>query len=598
MKFEELFLGSNKSLLRITTELNFLFLLKAWKIMSDKNELDPELSFDYVYNKTIDLKELNTIFKQLSKHVNIFKMFLAFHKDIPFNTAEDVIRFFNLIANDKINFSVMDAYDSLNALLPKAYTVSKQITKLGYQLLDNDSKEIYVPFSNTFSIFSVINKKVYFENVFDSYYLTSTYLPLILEYIKIIENKDIEYPKHSLVIDIAFKDPLTNPEFLKPNAPHLLRQFDSVLSFPPLSLKKEFDTSRDKFHRFQFQKGAVLDIAYFEHILAQTKSKAVVLMPVGFTYRAGNEEKFRKYLIDKNYLEAIIQLPPNLHSATSIETTFFVVNKNKSDNKVLFMNLKDERFIKRDGRKLVLKSLDEILDIYKNKKEIETISSQVTNEEIASNNYSFAIDRYVISQEAKELQKTLKQFELVNLENIADIKRSQLFKDEGEGKEVYEISPSDFSKAGYTLECGKTKKIGSQYKRLQTYKLESYDVLLSTKGTIGKVAIIGDISDAMIASQAIQVIRIKDEAKKEKAIALYMFFKSKLGQTLLSSLVAGVAMPQIATAEIKKLGIPVLTKEQEKQIILNFNSEVKLYNEIEKLNKEIEEIHNNFLGNR
>lgn len=93
-------------------------------------------------------------------------------------------------------------------------------------------------------------------------------------------------------------------------------------------------------------------------------------------------------------------------------------------------------------------------------------------------------------------------------------------------------------------------------------------------------------------------IRIKDEVKKEKAITFYIFFKSKLGQTLLSSLVAGVAMPQIATAEIKKLGIPILTKEQEKQIILNFNSEVKLYNEIEKLNKDIEEIHNNFLGNR
>jgi type I restriction enzyme M protein len=597
MKVEELFLG-NKSLLGMAAELNFLFLLKAWKIMSDRNGLDTELTFDTVYNKTIDLKEMNSIFKQLSKNVNIFKIFLAFYKEIPFDNVEDVIKLFNLIANNRVGFSVMDAYDSLNALSAKSYTVSSQLTTLGYKLLNNDSKEIYIPFTNTFSVFSVTNKKVYFENAYDSSYVTSTYLALILEYIKIIENKDIEYPKPTSLMDIAFKDPLVNPEFLNPNAPHLLRQFDSVLSFPPLSLKKEFDTSRDRFHRFQFQKGAVLDIAHFEHILAQTKSKAVVLMPVGLTYRAGNEEKFRQYLIENNWLEAIIQLPPNLHNATSIETTFFVINKQKNDEKVLFINLKDESFIKRDGRKLVLKSLDKILDIYKNKKEIEAISSQVTNEEIVNNSYSYAIDRYIISKEAKELQKRLEQFELVNLEDIADIKRSQLFRDEEEGKEVYEVSPSDFNKAGYTLECGKVKKIGSQYTRLHTYKLEPYDVLLSTKGTIGKVAIIGEISDAMIASQAIQVIRIKSEDKKNKAIALYMFFKSKLGQTILSSLVAGVAMPQIATAEIKKLGIPILTKEQEKQIILNFNSEVKLYNEIEKLNKDIEQIHNNFLGNR
>jgi len=597
MKLEELFLD-NKSLLGRAAELNFLFLLKAWKIMSDKNELDTEFTFDTVYNKTIDLKEMNSIFKQLSKNSNVFKMFLAFYKDIPFDNVEDVIKLFNLIANNKVDFSVMDAYDSLNALSTKAYTVSNQLTILGYKLLNNDSKEIYIPFTNTFSVFSDTDKKVYFENAYDSSYVTSTYLPLILEYIKIIENKDIEYPKLMSLMDIAFQNPLENPKFLNPDAPHLLRQFDSVLSFPPLSLKKGLDTSKDRFHRFQFHKGTNLDIAYFEHILAQTKSKAVVLMPVGFTYRSGNEEKFRKYLIENNWLEAIIQLPPNLHSATSIETTFFVINKKKNDEKVLFVNLKDESFIRRDGRKLVFKSLDKILDIYKNKKEIENISCMVTNKEIANNNYTLAIDRYVISKEAKELQKTLEQFELVNLEDIADIKRSQLFKDEGEGKEVYEISPSDFSKAGYTLECGKIKQIGSQYKRLHTYKLEPYDVLLSTKGTIGKVAIIGEISDAMIASQAIQVIRIQDEAKKEKAIALYMFFKSKVGQTILSSLVAGVAMPQIATAEIKKLGVPVLTKEQEKQTLLNFENELKLYNEIEKLNKDIEQIHNNFLGNR
>lgn len=594
MELEELFLG-NKSLQGIVTELNFLFLLKAWKIMSDRSELDTELTFGVVYNKTIDLKEMNSIFKQLSKNVNVFKMFLALHKEIPFSRVEDVIKFLNLIANDSVCFSVMDAYDRLNTMSTKAYTISNQLITLGYKLLDNNSKEVYVPFSHTFSIFSVTNKRVYFENAYDSSYVTSTYLYIILEYIKIIENKDIECPKPDLIIDIGLKNPLENPKFLNPDAPHLLRQFDSVLSFPPLSLKKELDISRDKFHRFQFQRGIGLDVAHFEHILAQTKSKAVVLMPVGFTYRGGAEERFRRYLIEKNYLETIIQLPPNLHSATSIETTFFVINKQKDNDKVLFINLKDESFIKRDGRKLIFKSLDEIVSIYENTKEIENISALVTNENVANNNYSLAIDRYVISQEAKELQEILKQFEVVNLEDIADIRRSQLFKDEGDGKEVYEVSPSDFSKAGFTMECGKTKQIGSQYKRLQTYKLEPYDVLLSTKGTIGKVAIIGEISDAMIASQAIQVIRVQNNDKKDKATALYMFFKSDLGQAMLSSLVAGVAMPQIATAEIKKLGIPILTKKEEEYTLLNFNDEIKMYNEIDKINVDIKQIHSNFL---
>ena len=220
----------------------------------------------------------------------------------------------------------------------------------------------------------------------------------------------------------------------------------------------------------------------------------------------------------------------------------------------------------------------------------------ISRDEIINNNYSFAIDKYIVREETKEVQKDLEKFNLIKLEDIADIRRSQLFKDEGEGLEVCEISPSDFSKAGFTLECEKIKQIGSQEKRLDTYELQPYDVLLSTKGTIGKVAIIGDITKPMIASQAIQVIRIKDKNKEEKAVSLYMYLKSDLGQTILSSLVAGVAMPQISTVEIKKLNVPNLNKDEEKKLFLNFNSELEMYNKITNLEQNIKQLHNNFLG--
>ena len=560
----------------IEEALELVYIAKAWKKLSDDGKIKDELTFDDFYVKKVEVKKLASIFKELAKNIKLFSLY---HFDIKSYDDDKLIKILGIVKNIKKLPNVNESFYS-DKRKASGFVVSNQVAELGIKLLNGDSKELYVPFTNGFAYTQYTDKKIYADNQFPK-------AELYAELIKILEDKEI---------DFSLTNALENPTYTNPDAPHLLKEFESVVSFPAFGLRGKLDISKDKFHRFQFHRGAVLDIAHFEHIVAQTKSKAVVLMPVGFTYRAGNEEKFRKYLIDKNYLEAIIQLPPNLHSATSIETTFFIVNKQKTDNKVLFINLKDESFIKRDGRKLVFKSLDEIVDIYKNKKEIESISYLVTNEEIENNNHSFAIDRYVISQEAKELQEVLKQFELIKLEDIAEIRRSQLFKDEGEGKEVYEISPSDFSKAGYTLECGKIKQIGSQYRRLQTYKLEPYDVLLSTKGTIGKVAIIGEISDAIIASQAIQVIRVQDTDKKEKAISLYMFFKSNLGQTVLSSLVAGVAMPQIATSEIKQLKIPVLSKEQEKQTVLNFNSEIELYNEINKINRNIKQIHNNFLG--
>lgn len=559
----------------IQEAVKLIYVIKAWEKLSDAGDIVEEMTFNNFYSQKVETKKLVSIFEKLSKSHKLFELYAFDQKMFDDKALAHMLGFAKNIAELP---SVNDAITSTKGI--QNFSVSNQIAELGIRLLDGENDELYVPFTNGFAYAQYTDKKVYADSPIIE-------LALIAELIKILENKEI-------IFEIT--NSLDEPKFINEDAPHLLREFESVLSFPPFNLRDKLDVSKDTFHRFQYQKGTVLDIAHFEHILAQTKSKAVVLMAVGFTYRGGAEEEFRKYLVKKNYIEAILQLPPNLHSATSIETTFFVINKQKNDDKVHFINLKDESFIVRDGRKLVFANLDDILDIYENKKEMENIAVLASSDEIANNNYSFAIDRYVMSQKSKELQALLDRFELVALEEIAEIRRSQLFKDEGEGKEVYEVSPSDMSKAGFTLECGKAKQIGSQYNRLQTYKLEPYDVLLSTKGTIGKVGIIGEISEAMIASQAIQVIRMNGEDKKEKAIALYMFLKSDLGQTALASLVAGVAMPQIATAEIKQLGVPKLTNEQQKKILSSFNSELKMYNEIENLNNQIKTIHSNFLS--
>lgn len=558
--------------------LELLYVCKAWSILSKDGKIEEELTFDAFYNQKVEVKKLVSVFEKLSKKVKLFSIYKFDTKNIKDTTLVAILNLVN--QNSKLQ-NINDAFYTGYSKFAD-YSPSNQMAELGIKLLDGDSNEVYVPFTNGFAYSNYTDKKIFADNQF---FKTA----LIAELINILEDKEIVFERTNA---------LEEPKFINPDAPHLLKEFDSVLSFPPFNVRGDFDIKNDSFNRFKFQRGSVLDVAHFEHILSQTKNKAVVLMAVGFTYRSGSEEEFRKYLIEQNYVEAIIQLQPNLHSATSIETTFFVINKTKTDDKVHFINLKDESFIKRDGRQLVFKSIDEIIDIYENKKELENISCLISNDEITQNNYSFAIDRYVIAQDVKEMQKTLERFDKVELEEIADIRRSQLFKDEGEGLEVFEISPSDFTKAGFTLECGKTKQIGSQERRLDTYELQPYDVLLSTKGTIGKVAIIGKILKPMIASQAIQVIRLKCDDKKDKAIALYMYLKSDLGQTILSSLVAGVAMPQIATAEIKKLNIPSLNKDEENMLLLNFNNEIEMYNKITYLEKEIEQLHNEFLGNK
>ena len=44
---------------------------------------------------------------------------------------------------------------------------------------------------------------------------------------------------------------------------------------------------------------------------------AIVEFP-GVLYRGGAEQKIRKYLIDNNYVDTVIQLPPDLFFGTTI----------------------------------------------------------------------------------------------------------------------------------------------------------------------------------------------------------------------------------------------------------------------------------------
>ncbi|MBW3021817.1 N-6 DNA methylase [Candidatus Woesearchaeota archaeon] len=558
-----------------------IYLLKAWKKLSDNHMIQEDsLKFDAFYKQKIEVKKFLTLLTQLSKEQQLFELYTR-HIDVHNSIEnEDLTILMNYVQNVKELPTVNDAFFSGRGKY-EGFSVSNQIAQLGVELLNSQSDAIYVPFTNGFAYAYYTNQKIYAEYNYP-------FNALIAELANIIDNCNIEF---------HIADALFDPSFINKDAPHLLQEFESILSFPPFGLKGHKVLSKDKFNRFKIHRGSIFDVAHFEHILTQTKNKAVVLMPVGFTYRSGVEEEFRKYLIDNNYLEAIVQLPPNLHSATSIETTFFIISKQKENTNVHFINLKDEKFLKKEGRKIVFNNINELVDIYRKSQELENISALVDNSMIEKFNYSLAIDRYVISKQAAELEKQLDEYNLVALQEIAEIRRSQLFKDEGEGEEVYELSPSDLAKSGFTIESGKSKQIGSQYNKYLTYKLQPYDVLLSTKGTIGKVGIVGEVTKPMIASQAIQVIRIKDvENVKDKAIELCMFFKSDLGQSILSQLVAGVAMPQIATAEIKQLKVPVLSSNERNRVILNFNHEVEMYNQIKKLQADIAQLHSSFLG--
>ena len=75
--------------------------------------------------------------------------------------------------------------------------------------------------------------------------------------------------------------------------------------------------------------------------LAADGTAAIVEFP-GVLYRGGAEQKIRKYLIDNNFVDCVIQLPANLFFGVSIATCIIVLKKSKKDNAVLFIDASNE----------------------------------------------------------------------------------------------------------------------------------------------------------------------------------------------------------------------------------------------------------------
>ena len=211
---------------------------------------------------------------------------------------------------------------------------------------------------------------------------------------------DINYEKFS----IAHGDTLTDPAHWDD------QPFEAIVSNPPYSIKWDGDANPLLINDDRFAAAGVLapkskaDLAFTMHILhhlAVNGTAAIVEFP-GVMYRGGAEKKIRQYLIDNNFVDTVIQLPPDLFFGTGIQTVILVLKKSKSDNKVLFVNA--EREFARQGNKNKLREEDrnKILENYASRESVEHFSRLVDHEEIKNNDYTLSVASYVEAEDTRE----------------------------------------------------------------------------------------------------------------------------------------------------------------------------------------------------
>jgi len=212
---------------------------------------------------------------------------------------------------------------------------------------------------------------------------------------------DVNYEK----FDIEHGDTLIDPKHWDDEP------FDAIVSNPPYSIKWDGDTNPILINDPRYSPAGVLapkskaDLAFTMHMLSwlSTSGTAAIVEFPGVLYRGGAERKIRKYLIDNNYVDAVIQLPPDLFFGTTIATCIIVLKKSKKDNKTLFIDASAEFVRGGNKNKLTEANRSKILDAFTARKNIEYFTKLVDNKAIAENDYNIAVSSYVVAEDTREI---------------------------------------------------------------------------------------------------------------------------------------------------------------------------------------------------
>ncbi len=235
---------------------------------------------------------------------------------------------------------------------------------------------------------------------------------------------DISFDK----FDIANEDTLISPQHWDDEP------FEVIVSNPPYSIKWIGDDNPILINDPRFSPAGVLapkskaDMAFIMHSLswlATNGTAAIVCFP-GIMYRGGAEKKIRKYLVENNFIDCIIQLPSNLFFGTSIATCIMVLKKSKTDNSVLFIDATKECVKVTNNNKLTGDNITAIVDVFTSRAEKKHFAHLAPFDEVKENDFNLSVSTYVEQEDTREVIDIKK----LNAEIAEIVKREEVLRAE------------------------------------------------------------------------------------------------------------------------------------------------------------------------
>lgn len=204
--------------------------------------------------------------------------------------------------------------------------------------------------------------------------------------------------------DIALGDTLKHPAHWDDEP------FEMIVSNPPYSIKWEGKNNPLNINDPRFSPAGVLappskaDLAFTMHMLSWLSADgtaAIVEFP-GVLYRGGAERKIRRYLVENNFVDTVIQLPENLFFGTTIATCIIVLKRSKATSDVLFIDASKEFVHVGNQNNLSDENIERIYRTHMDREEVEHFSKLVSNDDIVANDVNLSVSSYVEKEDTRE----------------------------------------------------------------------------------------------------------------------------------------------------------------------------------------------------
>jgi type I restriction enzyme M protein len=559
--------------------------LLAWEKLSRKNRIAKELAFSAEYIKYPE-KVLN-VFQALSASGGLmFKAFSNIPSVIGVNpyALRDALEVVSRLSAT----GVLENVDVLNLAEERFISpvggylnMPGEVADLMSAIADiRSSDSVYTPWDSSFaqlaSRAAIKSRDVYYESILHSS------IPALVSLLSTNE------------FEVSISNPILQPTAIEGGKPRL---FDITVAFPPFGMKYPADEiRRDLFNRFP-ERTSIGSVLAVRHAMSQTKSKLVIAVQNSLLFSHGYEKELRKDLVEKGMIEAVIAMPNGLLSLTNIAFTILVINPKGGLNSVKFINADSPEFYVGVARtRNDLRNIDGLLELIKSNKE-STNCSIASNQVVLSNDAQLQVDRYVVSDSRKRLEKQLSGLRKIQLGDIARTVRAiPLGSIESKPIAVMEIGAADLSQFGYIAPKGKTISVDENLaKRYEDCFLRPLDIVLIVKGSVGKIGIVpedvpGPGNGGWVAGQSAIVLRVHPEYCAQ---SLFVQLRSPMGQELLAGIVSGATIKLIQLRELMKLEVVQSTSDQDTKSREIIDSEERLEKQIQKIRTEQESLSKN-----